>query len=61
LIFSIAFGTCSVTGISLSNGGDARSDELLIVIAGVTGGICAAGLAFIAVIAFVRSRRTRQQ
>lgn len=61
LIFSIAFGTCSVTGISLSNGGDARSDQLLLVIAGVIGGICAAGLAAIAVIAFVRSRRSGRE
>jgi hypothetical protein len=60
LIFTLAFGTCSVSGISLSHGGDTRSDQLLIVIAGVIGGICAAGLAAVAIIAFVRSRRAKQ-
>jgi hypothetical protein len=58
LIFSLAFGVCSVSGISLSNGGNERSKELLIVTAGVIGAICAAGLGALAIVAFVRSKRT---
>jgi hypothetical protein len=58
LIFSLAFGICSVSGISLSNGGNEQSKELLIVTAGVIGGICAAGLGALAIVAFVRSKRT---
>jgi hypothetical protein len=60
LIFTLAFGICSISGISLSKGGDPQSTELLIVTAGVIGGICAAGLAAVAIIAFVRSRRAKQ-
>jgi hypothetical protein len=58
LTFSLAFGICSISGISLSNGGNEQSKELLIVTAGVIGGICAAGLAALAIVAFVRSKRT---
>jgi hypothetical protein len=61
LIFTLAFGVCSVSGISLSNGGNEQSKELLIVTAGVIGAICAAGLAALALVAFVRSKRTRQK
>jgi hypothetical protein len=57
LIFSLAFGICSISGISLSNGGNERSKELLIVTAGIIGAISAAGLGVLAIIAFVRSKR----
>jgi amino acid transporter len=56
LIFGLAFGICSVSGISLSNGGDPRSAYKLIATASVMGGICVACLMAIAVVAFIRSR-----
>ncbi len=59
LIFSLAFGICAVSGISLSNGGNTRSAELLIVTALVIGSVCAAGLGVIAIFAIVRSARNR--
>jgi hypothetical protein len=59
LIFSLAFGVCAVSGISLSNGGNTRSAELLIVTALVIGAVCAAGLGVIAIVAMVRSTRSR--
>jgi hypothetical protein len=61
LIFSLAFGICAVSGISLSNGGNARSAEQLIVTALVMGAVCAAGLGVIAIFAIVRSARDRRK
>ncbi len=56
LIFGMAFGICSVSGISLSNGGNARAAHLLIVTALVMGAVCMACLIAVAVIAIIRSR-----
>jgi hypothetical protein len=56
LIFGLAFGICSVSGISLSNGGNVRSAHLLIVTAFVMGGICLFCLLAVAIFAFIRSR-----
>jgi hypothetical protein len=56
LIFGLAFGICSVSGISLSNGGDPRSAYLLIATALVMGAVCVVCLVAIAVFAFLRSR-----
>ena len=61
LIFSLAFGICSISGISLSNGGNTKSAELLIVTALVMGSVCAAGLGVIAILALVRSARSRRK
>jgi hypothetical protein len=59
LIFGFAFGVCSVSGISLSNGGNARTAELLIGTAVVIGGVCVACLLVIAVFACARSARRK--
>lgn len=61
LIFSLAFGICSISGISLSKGGNTRSAELLIVTALLLGSVCAAGLGVIAIFAIVRSSRDRRK
>ena len=59
LLFSLAFGICCVSGISLSKGGNTRSAELLIGTALVIGAVCAAGLVALAVLAIVRAKRHR--
>lgn len=56
LIFGLAFGICSVSGISLSDGGNVRSARLLIATAFVMGGICLVCLLAVAMFAFIRSR-----
>jgi amino acid transporter len=56
LIFGLAFGICSVSGISLSNGGDIRSAHLLIVTALVMGAVCVVCLVAVAIFAIIRSR-----
>ncbi len=56
LIFGLAFGICSVSGISLSNGGDPRSAHLLIVTALVMGAVCIVCMVAVAIFAFIRSR-----
>jgi hypothetical protein len=56
LIFSLAFGLCSVSGISISGGGNYRVAQLLITTSLVIEAICAAGLVVIGVVAFIRSR-----
>ena len=57
LIFSLAFGTCCVSGISLSKGGNTRSAETLIATALILGAVSAAGLAAIAIFTIVRAKR----
>jgi hypothetical protein len=59
LTFGFAFGVCSISGISLSNGGNARTAELLIGTAVVVGGVCVLCLLGIAIFAYVRSVRRR--
>ena len=57
LIFGIAFGICSVSGISLSRGGNARTAHLLIVTAVVMGAVCVVCLAGVGLFVVIRSRR----
>jgi hypothetical protein len=57
LIFGLAFGICSVSGISLSNGGDPHAARLLIGAAVGMGAVCLACLAIIAVLALLRRSR----
>ena len=60
LIFGLAFGICSVSGISLSNGGDPRAARLLIGTALGMGAVCLVCLAIIAVFALYRALRASQ-
>ena len=57
LTFSLAFGLCSVSGISISGGGNYSVAQLLIATSLVIEAICAAGLVVIGVVAIIRSRR----
>jgi hypothetical protein len=61
LIFSLAFGTCCVSGISLSKGGNIRSAETLIATALIMGAASAAGLAVIVILTIMRAKRNRTQ
>jgi hypothetical protein len=54
LTFSLAFGLCSVSGISISGGGSYQVAELLISTSLVIEAICAAGLLIIGVVALLR-------
>jgi hypothetical protein len=54
LTFSLAFGLCSVSGISISGGGSYRVAELLISTSLVIEAICAGGLVVIGVVALLR-------
>ncbi len=60
LAFSLAFGICSISGISLSHGGNTRPAQLLIVTALVIGAASAAGLGAIAIFAILRSACSRK-
>lgn len=57
LIFSLAFGLCSVSGISISGGGSYRAAQLLITTSLFIEGVCVVVLLALAVIAIVRARR----
>jgi hypothetical protein len=54
LTFSLAFGLCSVSGISISGGGSYRVAQLLIAISLVIEAVCAAGLAVLGIVAMLR-------
>ncbi len=54
LTFSLAFGLCSVSGISIDGGGNYRVAQLLITTSLVIEAICAAGLLVLGVVAMVR-------
>ena len=60
LTFGLAFGICAVSGISLSDGGNARSAQLLISTAMIMGAVCVVFLMAIAVFALIRSSRRRR-
>jgi len=60
LTFSLAFGTCSVSGISISGGGNFSVARLLIGTALVTEAICAGGLLVIGIVAILRSARRKE-
>jgi len=57
LIFSLAFGLCSVSGISISGGGNYRVAQLLITISLVIEGACVTVLLALGVVAVLRRRR----
>jgi hypothetical protein len=59
LTFSLAFGLCSVSGISISGGGSYRVAQLLIATSLVIEAICAAGLVVIGVVAFLRRSQSK--
>ena len=59
LIFSLAFGLCSVSGISISGGGNYRAAQLLIATSLVIEAICAAGLVVLGIVAMVRRSQTK--
>jgi hypothetical protein len=54
LTFSLAFGLCSVSGISIDGGGNYRAAQLLIAISLVIEAICAAGLVVLGIVAMLR-------
>jgi hypothetical protein len=58
LTFSLAFGLCSVSGISISGGGSYRAAQLLIATSLVIEAICAAGLVVIGIVAIVGLQRS---
>ena len=60
LTFSLAFGLCSVSGISISGGGNYQVAQLLIGTSLVIEAVCLSGLLAIAVIAFLRRRHEKQ-
>jgi len=57
LIFSLAFGLCSVSGISISGGGSYRAAQLLITTSLFIEGVCVVALLALAVVAIFRARR----
>jgi len=60
LAFSLAFGLCSVSGISISGGGSYRVAQLLIGTSLAIEAICAAGLVVIGVVAFLRRSHSKE-
>jgi hypothetical protein len=60
LTFSLAFGLCSVSGMSISGGGNYQVAQLLIGTSLVIEAVCLSGLLAIAVIAFLRRRHEKQ-
>jgi hypothetical protein len=60
LTFSLAFGLCSVSGISISGGGSYRVAQLLIGTSLAIEAICAAGLVVIGVVAFLRRSHSKE-
>jgi hypothetical protein len=60
LTFSLAFGLCSVSGMSISGGGSYRVAQLLISASLVIEGICAAGLVALGIVALLRRSHSKQ-
>ncbi len=60
LTFSLAFGLCSVSGISISGGGNYRVAELLISTSLVIEAVCAAGLTVLGIVALLRRSHSKQ-
>jgi hypothetical protein len=60
LTFSLAFGLCSVSGISIDGGGNYRSAQLLIATSLVIEAICAAGLVVLGIVAMLRRSHSRE-
>ncbi len=60
ITFSLAFGLCSVSGISISGGGNYRSAQLLIATSLVIEAVCAAGLVVLGIVAFLRRSHTKE-
>jgi hypothetical protein len=60
LTFSLAFGLCSVSGISISGGGNYRVAQLLIGVSLVIEAICAAGLVVLGVVALLRRSQPKE-
>ena len=56
LIFGMAFGICSVAGISLSRGDHTRTAHELIATALGMGAVCVICLIAVAVFAYIRGR-----
>lgn len=59
LIFSLAFGLCSVSGISISGGGSYRVAQLLIAVSLVIEAVCAAGLVVLGIVAMLRRSQSK--
>jgi hypothetical protein len=59
LIFSLAFGLCSVSGISISGGGSYRAAEFLITTSLVIEAVCVTVLLALGVVAILRARRNK--
>ena len=60
LTFSLAFGLCSVSGISISGGGSYRVAQLLIGTSLVIEAVCAAGLVVLGIVALCRRTTPKQ-
>jgi hypothetical protein len=60
LTFSLAFGLCSVSGISISGGGSYRVAQLLISTSLVIEAICAAGLVVLGIVAMLRRSQSKE-
>jgi hypothetical protein len=60
LTFSLAFGLCSVSGISISGGGSYQVAQLLISTSLVIEAICAAGLVVLGIVAMLRRSQHRE-
>ncbi len=58
LIFSLAFGLCSVSGISISGGGSYRVAQFLITTSLFIEGVCVIALLALLVVAILRRRKT---
>jgi hypothetical protein len=54
LTFSLAFGLCSVSGISISGGGNYRVAQLLISTSLVIEAVCLTGLVVLGIVAWCR-------
>jgi hypothetical protein len=59
LTFSLAFGLCSVSGISISGGGNYQVAQLLIATSLVIEAICAAGLTVLGIVALLRRSHSK--
>ena len=60
LTFSLAFGLCSVSGISISGGGSYQVAQLLISTSLVIEAICAAGLVVLGIVAMCRRSQSKE-
>ena len=60
LTFSLAFGLCSVSGISISGGGNYSVAQLLIATSLVIEAICAAGLVVLGILAMLRRSQSKE-